>query len=84
MSQAQKRKRHQIRVKSGLSSGSSSLPPDDLDGQVSTTLTNSNSLNLPPVKKRWLSADKALVVLEVGIENVDIESISLGRRKRKM
>ena len=84
LSQAQKWKRQQIVVKSGLLSGLSSSPPDNLDDQVSTTLTNLNSLNQPPPKRRCLSADKALVVSEVGIENIDIESISLGRRKQPM
>jgi len=66
MSQAQKRKRRQIVEKSGLLSGSSSLPPTDLDEQ--------------PLKRRHLSADKALVVSQVGID-INVESILLGRRK---
>lgn len=67
--QAQKRKHQKIKERSVL---------------LSTTLTNQDALapNQPPVKRRRLSADKALVISEVGSENIDIDSISLGRRKR--
>ena len=87
LTHAQKRKRQQIVAKSDLLSGSSSLPANDLrvDDEVTTILTNSNSANDPPPnKKRRLSADKALIVSEIGIENINFETISLGRRKRRI
>jgi len=84
MPHTQMQKRRRIAAKSDLLSGSSPSPPDDPHSLVSATLMDSNSLNLPPPKRRRLSADKALVVSVVGIENVDVESISLGRRKRQM
>lgn len=87
MSQAQKRKHRQIVVKSAflLKSAllsSSPLPTDDLDDQVSTALTDLQ--NQPHPKRRRLSADKSLVIGTTGsIENFNMDSISLGRRKRQ-
>ena len=90
MSQAQKRKHRQIMEKSGLLSKSSSpLPSSDSNDQVLTALTNLDSLKQPHLKRRRLSADKALVVLS-GIDttgsvenvNLNMNSISLGRGKR--
>lgn len=87
--QAQKQKHQKIVAKSALLFNSSSLPLSDLGdhGGMLTTLTNSDSLNQPPPKKRRLSADKALAqvsISAVGSESIDIDSISLGKRKCQM
>lgn len=90
LSQAQKQKHQKIVAKSALLYSPSSLPLNDLgDHGVLTTLTNLDSLNQPPPKKRRLSADKALArvsisEVEVGSENIEIDSISLGKRKCRM
>jgi hypothetical protein len=88
MSQAQKRKHRQIVVKSGLLSKSGLLFSSSPSPTVSTALTNSYLLNQPHPKRRRLSADKSLVVLsEIGttgsIENINMDSIPLGRWKRQ-
>jgi len=79
MSQAQRQKHWKIVAKSALlhSSSSDSLPLNDLGDHDKP----------PPPKKRRLSADKALVqvsISEVGCEDIDIGSISLGKRKCRM
>lgn len=89
MSHALKQKRHRLVTQSDhLAAKGSSLQP--LNNSTNhllvspVTQTTSISSNTPAAKKRRLSADKTLVVSVVGIENIDIDSMSLGRMKRKI
>jgi len=81
MSHAQQLKRRKIKAKTSLLSNSSPAPSES-SGSSTALAALTSSTNLPAAKKRRLSADKALVVSVVGVENVDVESISLGRRKQ--
>jgi len=86
MSHAQQLKRRKIKAKTSLLSNSLPAPSESSASGTSTALAAlTSSTNLPAAKKRRLrlSADKALVVSVVGVENVDVESISLGRRKQR-
>jgi len=82
MSDAQQLKRRKIKAKTSLLSNSSPAPSES-SGTSTALAALTSSTNLPAVKRRRLSADKALVVSVVGVENVDVESISLGRRKQR-
>ena len=84
MPYALKQKRRRVVTKSNrlAAKGASFQPLDISSNHLSPVPVTSNT----PVaaKKRRLSADKALVVSVVGIENVDIDLMSLGRLKRKI